>query len=64
MIHKDMIVFEVLQHYPEATQVLEKYGMKCSECLAVMEESLEISAKKHNVDLDILLNELNNACGY
>jgi hybrid cluster-associated redox disulfide protein len=59
MINKDMTILEILQLYPEAYEVLEGFGMKCSECMAVGEESLEKSARRHNVNLSDLQKELN-----
>jgi hybrid cluster-associated redox disulfide protein len=59
MIHKEMTILQVLQLYPEAYKVLENFGMKCGECLAVGEENLEKSARRHNVNLLVLLAELN-----
>jgi len=58
-LHKEMTIMQILQLYPEAYKVLESFGMKCSECLAMGEESLEQSARRHNVNLQVLLAELN-----
>ena len=59
VIHKDMNIFEILQQYPGAKAVLESFGMRCSECLAVVNESLAQSALRHNVELESLLVALN-----
>ncbi len=57
-IYKEMTIFEILQNYPGTSEVLEQFGMPCCECLAQMEESLEKGAKRHRVDLDLLIEEL------
>lgn len=59
MIHKEMTIFEILQLYPDAYEVLESFGMACGECLGQMNESLEKGAKRHNVDLEKILKKLN-----
>ncbi|MEW5921143.1 MAG: DUF1858 domain-containing protein [Bacillota bacterium] len=59
IINKDMIIFDILQQFPEAEKVLESFGMRCSECLAVVNENLAQSAVRHNVELESLLTALN-----
>ncbi len=55
---KDTIIFEILQTHPSSIRVFEKLGMNCSSCMGVMKESLEVAAKKHGIDINILINEL------
>ncbi|MDO9535749.1 MAG: DUF1858 domain-containing protein [Bacillota bacterium] len=59
MINKKMTILEILKRYPDAYHILEGFGMKCSECMAVDEEDLETCAWRHNVDLQALITELN-----
>lgn len=58
VIDKNMIVFDLLQQFPEAETVLESFGMRCSECLAVASENLAQSASRHKVELENLLAAL------
>ncbi len=58
-IHKEMTIWQLLQLYPKASEILENFGMKCSECMALQEETLEKSAKRHNLNLTKLLADLN-----
>lgn len=57
-IHKDMIIFELLQACPSAAKVLEEHGLKCSECMAVITESLEKGALRHGLVLQVVLEAL------
>jgi len=61
MITKDMSIMEILQNYPQAREVLARYGMGCGTCLGASSDSLEKGAKIHKVDLTQLLAELNEA---
>jgi hybrid cluster-associated redox disulfide protein len=59
MIDKKMTILEILKLVPDAYHILEGFGMKCSECMAVAEEDLETCAWRHNVDLKELIARLN-----
>lgn len=58
-IHKKMTIWQVLQLCPDADKILENFGMKCNECMAIQEETLEKCSKRHNLNLDKLMAELN-----
>lgn len=62
MINKKMTILEILKRYPDAYDILEEFGMKCSECMAVAEEDLETCAWRHNVDLKALITKLSELC--
>lgn len=57
-IHKGMTIFELLQSYPPAARVLKRYGLKCGECMAVLDESLEKGVLRHGLDLNSILEAL------
>ena len=61
MITKNTSIMEVLRLNPQARQILSRHGMGCIGCLASSTETLEAGAKMHDVDIEILLKELNEA---
>jgi len=61
MITKDMTIENVLiQNFSNAF-ILKKYGLNCLGCSHASEETLEIGAQIHNVDIEELLEALNNS---
>ncbi len=60
-ITKDMIIGEVVNKYPETTDVFMKNGLQCIGCMMAMMETLEQGAKSHGIDMEKLLKELNEA---
>ena len=58
-ITKEMVIFQILQDYPEVKAVLETYGMACSDCMAASVGSLQDGARMHGVNLAVLLADLN-----
>jgi hybrid cluster-associated redox disulfide protein len=58
-ITKDLTIFETIRSHPKATDVLKLYNMSCSGCMAVMDESIELGARRHGTDLEELLRDLN-----
>lgn len=61
MITKDMTIQEVVARYPESIPVFERYGLGCIVCLAAEFEDLEAGAIVHNVRVNDLLRDLNEA---
>ncbi|MCL4535717.1 MAG: DUF1858 domain-containing protein [Bacteroidetes bacterium] len=61
MITKDMTIQEVVARYPESIPVFERYGLGCIVCLAAEFEDLEAGAIVHNVKVNDLLRDLNEA---
>ncbi len=59
MITKDTRIIDLLQSFPEATEVFERFGMGCVGCMGMTMETIENGAKMHNVPLEQLLHELN-----
>jgi hybrid cluster-associated redox disulfide protein len=56
---KDMSIFEALAAHPGARQVFEKHGMTCCLCIGAQSESVEAGAILHQVDPDVVVDELN-----
>jgi len=50
---------QVLEMFPDAVEVFEKYGLPCAGCLALFMDSIETGARRHEVDADRLVAELN-----
>lgn len=63
MITKDMSLTEIVENYPDVTEILEGYGMHCFGWMAARFENLEQAALAHGLDIDKLLDELNKAIG-
>lgn len=63
MISKDMQLLELMQRYPEAKKYLESQNMNCGSCMGAVEETIEMAAKQHGMNLDKLLKELNQLVG-
>ncbi|MDW7651043.1 MAG: DUF1858 domain-containing protein [Bacillota bacterium] len=58
-IKKEMTIFETIRSHPQAITVFKSFEMPCGGCMAVMDESIEKGAQRHNADLYELLAELN-----
>lgn len=61
MITKETLIKEVLEINPNLAQVLLDAGMHCIGCPAASAESLEEACAVHGIDVDVLVEELNNA---
>ncbi len=59
-ITKEMGIMEIVQQYPEAIAVFQKYGMGCIGCAAAHFENLEAGAKVHGFNPDDMVNEINS----
>jgi hybrid cluster-associated redox disulfide protein len=59
-ITKDMTIFEIIRSHPRAIEVFKANDMGCGGCMAVMDEKVEKGARRHGVDLEKLLDELNS----
>lgn len=59
-IHRDMIIGEMLQMYPETQAVVLRYfGSGCFTCPGMGMENLSFGAAMHNVDVEEMVAELN-----
>jgi hybrid cluster-associated redox disulfide protein len=58
-ITKTMKIEEVVKRYPRTVSVFERFGLRCTSCSVSAFEYIEEGARSHNIDLDVLLDELN-----
>ena len=58
-VTKDMGILDIVQQYPEAVEIFQKYGMGCLGCAAARFENLEAGAKVHGVDPEQMVAEIN-----
>ena len=61
-IRKEMTFGELLQEFPNAGQVLMKYGMHCIGCHIGVSETIEEGGKAHGLDdnkIESMMKELN-----
>ncbi|BCR04980.1 hypothetical protein DESUT3_20490 [Desulfuromonas versatilis] len=61
MITRNMTIEQVLRKYPQTRQVFSKFGLECMECQIAQFEEVGHGADVHQVDVDTLLKELNEA---
>lgn len=59
IIHKDILIDELIRKYPQTCSILAKYNMPCEECALAPTATIERGAQIHNVSLKELLAELN-----
>ncbi len=62
-ITREMIIGEVVSRHPEVAEIFSRYGMGCLRCLGVSEETLEAGARRHDIDVEQLIEALNQALG-
>ena len=62
-VTKDMGILDIVQQYPEAVAVFQKYGMGCLGCAAARFENLEASARVHGFDPDQMCADINELIG-
>ena len=60
-ITKDTRITDMIRAHPATVQVLERYGLPCSECALVNSTTVARGAERHHLDLHRLLDELNKA---
>ena len=58
-VTKDMGILDIVQQYPQAVEVFQKYGMGCLGCAAARFENLEAGAKVHGFDPDQMVADIN-----
>lgn len=61
-ITKDMIIGTVIEEHPGTEKVFRKhFGKGCFDCPGSKNEDIEFGSMMHNVELDAVLKELNEA---
>lgn len=59
-INKDMVIGEIITKFPQAEKIIEKYfGGGCFTCPGIKMESISFGAMMHNIDPDIVVNDIN-----
>lgn len=61
MITKNTTIKNVLTANISNALILESFGLHCTTCSHASEETLEVGAKVHNIDIEELLDALNNS---
>lgn len=63
-ITKEMIIGEVIRKHPSTEEVFKKhFGKGCFTCPGSNNEDIEFGSMMHNVDTELVLDELNRAIG-
>jgi hybrid cluster-associated redox disulfide protein len=57
--HKEMSIFETLEADAGARAVFESHGMACCLCIGAQSETIEAGAILHQVDPEVVVEELN-----
>jgi hybrid cluster-associated redox disulfide protein len=58
-----MSIMDIVEGYPETTEVFFEHGMGCIGCMAAQFENLEQGALAHGIDVDSLVDALNECVG-
>ena len=56
-VTKDMGILDIVQQYPQAVEVFQKYGMGCLGWAAARFENLEAGARVHGFDPDQMCDD-------
>lgn len=62
LITKDTKISDAIRICPQAANILSSHGMGCCGCLAATAETIEQGAEMHDIDVEKVVDELNNAC--
>lgn len=60
MFCKEMSIMEALQVHPKSREVFKKHGMACLSCMGAIQESIQVGADMHGIDIEMLIKELND----
>lgn len=58
VITKDTLLKDIVEFYPEAYEILARFGIKCLACDGMISNTLEECAAFHKLDLEKLIKEL------
>ena len=61
MITKEMTLEDIIRHYPQTIPVFLKFGLDCQECQLASYKSVDHCAEFHDLDINLLIQELNKA---
>jgi hybrid cluster-associated redox disulfide protein len=59
---KEMSILEALEADVGVRAIFERHGMSCCMCIGAQSESIESGAIMHQVDPDLVVDELNRSC--
>ena len=62
-VTKQMGIMDIVQEYPQAIEVFQKYGMGCIGCAAARFENLEAGAIVHGFNPDDMVKDINALIG-
>ena len=62
-VSKDMLIGQLLQIDANIAPILMRAGMHCLGCTYSQMESLEEAAMVHELDADVLVNQINDFLG-
>lgn len=60
--NKSMSFYELIEKFPKATEILQKYGLHCMGCMMAKVESVEQGCKMHGMSdeqIDQMIEEIN-----
>jgi hybrid cluster-associated redox disulfide protein len=55
-----MIVADIVNANPKASEVLESFGLRCSKCAVAWSETLQQGLAPHGIEVDLVLDKLNH----
>jgi hybrid cluster-associated redox disulfide protein len=62
-ITKDTTITEAIRLCHSASEIFNNHGMGCFACMAASSETIEEGAQMHDIDVQMVVDELNAACG-
>ncbi len=62
-VTKEMTIAECVEQYPETVQVFLRHGLACYSCAVSQLENIAQGAALHNINPDVLVDELNSVIG-
>jgi hybrid cluster-associated redox disulfide protein len=60
-ITKDMTMSDIINKFPETSEVFMQFGLGCAFCPYAAQETLEQGALSHGLDPDMVVKVLNKA---
>jgi len=60
-VNKNTRIAEMIRSHPATIGVLEELGLWCPECALVGIATVEMGAERHNLNLEKLIHDLNQA---
>ncbi|MDO8585911.1 MAG: DUF1858 domain-containing protein [Armatimonadota bacterium] len=62
-VNKDTRIADLLRNHPQTADVFSGHGLGCFVCMGAAMETVEEGALMHNLDPDVIVEELNRAIG-